>query len=169
MAPTDRGAGLAAFPPELIARVAEQATQDADLAAHILTTFGLGPPPGQIRRFPATFLLDLAAASRLLAWEVTGLTLHREAGLPSARDALRDAFRDCAVLVADPSAPDPGASLSGAVIALTVDRLAWAGPAHLRAEVLLDTPDEDALVEAMARFLWGHRQRSPATELRGTS
>jgi hypothetical protein len=168
MAPTDSCAGLAAFPPELITRALEQAVRDADLTAHILTHVGLGPPPGEVRHLPATFLLELGAACRLLAWEVAGLTFHCQAGLPSARDALRDAFRDAAARAADPSAPDPGPALSRAVFALTVDRLAWTGPAYLRAEVLLDTPDEDALVEAMARFLWDHRHRPSAIELRGT-
>jgi hypothetical protein len=167
MAPTDNCAGLAAFPPELITRVVEQAVSDADLTAHILTLVGLGPPPGEVRRLPATFLLELGAACRLLAWEVAGLTLHRQAGLPSAQDAFRDAFLDDAARLADPSAPDPGPSLTRDVLALTIDRLAWAGPAYFRAEVLLDTPDEDALVEAMARFLWDHRHRTPAIELRG--
>ena len=168
MAPTDSSAGLLAFPPELISRVVEQAVGDADLTARILTRVGLGPPPGEVRRLPATFLFELGAACRLLAWEVAGLTLHREAGLPSARDALRAAFREAAALAANPSAPDPGPSLSPAVLALAIDRLAWAGPAYLRAEILLDTPDEDALVEAMARFLWDRRRRPAAIELRGT-
>jgi hypothetical protein len=152
----------------LITRLAEQAARDADLALDILTRVGLGPPPGEVRYLPATFLLELGAACRLLAWEVTGLTLHREAGLPSARDALRDAFWGAAALAADPSAPDPGPSLSRAVFALAVDRLAWAGPAYLRAEVILDSPDEDVMVEAMARFLWDHRRRPPEIDLRGT-
>ena len=56
MAPTDSCAGLAAFPPELITHVVEQAVRDADLTAHILTRVGLGPPPGEVRHLPATFL-----------------------------------------------------------------------------------------------------------------
>jgi hypothetical protein len=164
MAPTDPSIPLATFPPELISRVAEQAAQDAELAAHTLKGVGLGPPPGGVRRLPPEFLLELGAACRLLAWEVGGLTLHREAGLPPARDAILRAFQDAAARKADPSAPAPGPSLIRAVFDLTVECLAWTGPAYLRAEVLLDTPDEDVLVDAMARFLWEHRHGPPANE-----
>ena len=85
MVPTDNS--LAAYPPELITRVAEQAARDADLTAHFLKAVGLAPPPGTVRRLPSEFLLELGAAMRLLAWEVDGLDLH-EPGLPTARDAI---------------------------------------------------------------------------------
>ena len=97
---------LAAFPPELIARVAEQAARDADLTAHFLTAVGLGPPPGRARPLPGDFLLELGAAMRLLAWEVDGLDLH-ESGLPAARDAILQAFRDAARRARRPSLPGP--------------------------------------------------------------
>jgi hypothetical protein len=38
-------------------------------------------------------------------------------------------------------------------------RLTWAGQRHLGAEVILDAPDEDALVESLAQLLWAHRDR----------
>src|SRR3954451_8327325 len=85
MVPTDNP--LAAYPPELIARVAEQAARDADLTAHFLKGVGLAPPAGTTRPLPSGFLLELGAALRLLAWEVDGLDLN-ESGLPTARDAI---------------------------------------------------------------------------------
>ncbi len=159
MVPTDNS--LAAYPPELITRVAEQAARDADLTAHFLTAVGLAPPPGKVRRLPSEFLLELGAAMRLLAWEVEGLDLH-ESHLPSARDAILQSFRDSTRRMHDPASPAP--CLGRSVFRLTVERLAWAGPRDLHAEILLDIPDEDALVEAMARFLWDRRAAPPADD-----
>ena len=55
MVPSDNS--LAAYPPELITRVTEQAARDADLTAHFLTAVGLASPPGKVRRLPSEFLL----------------------------------------------------------------------------------------------------------------
>lgn len=158
----------AVCPPELIALVVEQATRDAELVCHILTSVGLAPPPGGVRCLPADFLRELGAAVRLLHWETAGLTIHLEAGLPAAGDAIRQVFRDAVGRLKDPSAPAPDLALSRAVRRLTFDRLAWTGPADLRAEIVLDAPDEDVLVEAMARILWDRRHR-PTAGLRETS
>src|SRR4051794_12429450 len=152
MVPSDNP--LAAFPPELVARVAEQAARDADLTAHFLNGVGLGPLPGTTRPLPSDLLLELGAAMRLLAWEVDGLELH-ESGLPTARDAILQAFQGAERRIHDPSSPAPG--LCRSVFRITGERLAWVGPRDLHAEILLGIPDEDDLVEAMARFLWDHR------------
>src|SRR3954453_10920536 len=85
MLPTENS--LAAFPPELIARVAEQAARDADLAAEFLKGVGLNPPPGTTRALPSDLLLELGAAMRLLAWERDGLDMH-DSGLPTSRAAI---------------------------------------------------------------------------------
>src|SRR5205085_993171 len=115
---------------------------------------------------PADFLLDLGAAMRLLAWEQAGLTLHRESGLPPAAEAATQVFLD-----AVPSAAGrrwPNLWLCKAVLRLSVDRFAWAGGRDLRADVLLGFPDEDALVEALAGFLWDHRSPPPSDDRGGT-
>ena len=152
---------LAAYPPELIARVAEQAARDADLTADFLKGVGLDPHPGTTRPLPSDFLLELGAAMRLLAWEVNGLDLL-DAGLPTARDAILQTFQGAVRRIHDPSSPAP--TLCRTLFRITVERLAWAGPRDLHAEILLDIPDEDELVEAMARFLWDHREAPPADD-----
>ena len=44
--------------------------------------------------------------------------------------------------------------------------MAWAGPRCLEAEILLEAPDDDALVESLARFLWANRNRvDPVSEV----
>jgi hypothetical protein len=160
MVPTDNS--LAAYPPELIARFAEQAAGDGDMTVHFLKVVGLAPPPGETLELPSDFLLELGAAMRLLAWERDGLVVH-ESGLPTARDAIRQAFRGLLQCIQDPFSPAPASSLCRDVFRVTVERLAWVGPRDLHAEIVLDLPDEDALVESMARFLWD-RRRAPAAD-----
>jgi len=47
--------------------------------------------------------------------------------------------------------------LSVRVLALTVERFAWHARDDLGAEVLLGFPEEDAVLDALAQFLWEHR------------
>jgi hypothetical protein len=54
--------------------------------------------------------------------------------------------------------------LFGRVVGVLMDRFAWAGPAELHAEVILDTVEEDRLADALAALLWHTR---PATSTPG--
>jgi hypothetical protein len=161
MVPTDNSLG--AYPPELIARFAEQAAGDADMTIHFLGLVGLTPSPGETLELPRDFLLELGAAMRLLSWERDGLVVH-ESGLPTGRDAFLQAFSSLLDTIQDLSSPAPASSLHRDVFRVTFERLAWVGPRDLHAEIVLDLPDEDALVEAMARFLWD-RRRAPVAEV----
>jgi len=144
---------LETYPPELVARVAGQAARDADLTADFLRGVGLAPLV-EAGRLPAGLLLQLGAAMRLMAFEAEGLDPTRH-GMPSAEEAILGAFRDATRRLDDPSTPP--ATVGRDVFLFSVARLAWAGPREMHAEVLLDVPDEDTLVEAMARFLWDRR------------
>jgi len=59
----------------------------------------------------------------------------------------------------------PGSVLDGtyhrAARAVAVDRFAWSARPMLGAEVLMHDADEGQLIEAMAQFLWGQRNRLP--------
>src|SRR5437588_1115435 len=88
------------FPPEMATAVAVAAARDAERVGLFLGHLGIGGTPEQPRPMPAGFLLHLGAALRLLAWEAQGFFFHRQAGLPEARVAIRDAFRS----LADPDA-----------------------------------------------------------------
>jgi len=147
---------LASFPPEMIASVAEQAARDADLTAHFLQAAGFAPRPGKALRLPGSLLLGLGAAMRLLSWETQGLDLQG-AGFPTAEDVILQIFEDATRRPLDPTSP----SLCRQVLRFGIERMAWAGPRELGAELLLEFPDEDALVEEMARFLWAHRASTP--------
>jgi hypothetical protein len=154
---------IAPYPPELIDRVAEMAASDADLAGHCLRTLGLAPTDGTVRSLPGDFLIEFGAAMRLIAWEVGGLN-PVEFGLPTARDAILQALQYATRRILHPGSPAPAPALAPAVFRVVVERLAWAGPRDLDAEILLEVPDEDVLIEAMARFLWARRGAARADE-----
>jgi hypothetical protein len=145
---------LSAYPVELIRAAAEEGARDADNVHRFLGYLGLTPPPGGVRYFPRPFLLNLAAALRLVCWEAASIDVHLKAGLPRALEALKRVTLEAA----DKNSPlRQDAWLARAVFMLTVERFAWAGPRELKADVLLEVPDEATLVRAMADFLWRHR------------
>jgi hypothetical protein len=131
-----------------------QAIIDADLTIALLRAIGITPEPDKPITLPASLLLDLGAAMRIRAWESDGID-PRRLGLPAAKDALRRVLRDGEARAHNStSAP----SLSPAVLRAAGELLAWAGPSDLGADLLLDYPDEDKLVEAIARYLWERRE-----------
>jgi hypothetical protein len=141
------------FPAEMVTAVAVEATRDADRVGLFLDHLGLEGTPEKPLPLPAGFLLHLGAALRLLTWEAQGFFSHRQAGLPEAQQAIRDAFRSLANPDADPT------ELCVAVLRLSVDRFAWSGPSDLGADIALDETQEDALLETLADFLWAQRSR----------
>jgi hypothetical protein len=141
------------FPSEMVAAVAVDADRDADRVISFLGHLGLRATPEKPLPMPAGFLLHLGAALRLLEWEARGIFVHREAGLPEARQAIRDAFQSLTEPDADPT------KLCVAVLRLCVERFAWSGLPELGADVALDEAQEDALLEALADFLWAQRSR----------
>ena len=150
------GGVSSALPPELVEATAREAARDADRVGQLLHELGFVPSPGRPVRLPAAFLLDLGAALRLLGWELGGLHVHRDAGLPPAEQALHDAFG----LLAPKSGAEPRHSveLSRKVVALFAERFAWLGRHDLDADVMLDDHvDEDDLVGALAELLWNAR------------
>jgi len=96
---------------------------------------------------------------RLRAWEAVGLDVHREAGLPTAHEALERIIGILTTTPSDPAVFARASLLGRAVFDFRMSRFAWAGPADLRADVALDTPDEHALIEALADFLWASRHQ----------
>ena len=164
----DASAVSSALPPaELVEATAREAARDADRVGQLLHELGFVPSPDHPVRLPAAFLLDLGAALRLLDWELGGLHVHRDAGLPPAEQALHDAFRGLVESAGANGAADR--DLARRVVALFAARLAWHGRPELGAEVALDHLDEDAMLDALAAFLWARRHagRGPAAGGKG--
>lgn len=139
------------FPAEMVTAVAAYAVCDAHCVGLFLSRLGIRGTPEKPLSVPAGFLLHLGAAFRLLTWEAQGFYGHREAGLPEAEQAIRDAFLSLVEPAADPS------GLLVAVMRLSVERFAWSGLPELGADIILDEAQEDALLEALADYLWTHR------------
>jgi hypothetical protein len=172
MAPYSGSLSLNQFPPDLIRAVAQNAADDADRVGQFLTAIGLRPagegaaPPAPLR-LPTFFLVGLGAALRLLAWEQSGLHAPRDAGLPSAQEAI-------SLVVRAVTGPEPilekeqaASQLALRVLAVFVESLAWNGRALLDADLELGEADEEPLVEVLAQFLWAHRHDHGEATLTG--
>lgn len=157
---------LSAVPSELIHALALEASRDAAAVICFLQALSDTPAGAWLRalpvRLPREFLLNLGAALRLCIWECKGIHVHREMSLPTGREALVDVFR----AATDADAAARSTQLATRVVALFIDRFAWIGRSELRADLVLGSLSEDALVNAMAEFLWAHRNRG-RTELNG--
>lgn len=155
---------LREYPAELIQFAADEAGRDADDVAAFLAAAGLAPPPGETRRFPPGVLIDLGAVVRLRRWEAAGYAVHIEAGLPTAHGALSHVINTLVKAAANRASLASAGALGRAVFELTVTRFAWAAPRELGADIVLNVEDEDALVEALAQFLWARRHDGLAAE-----
>ena len=132
---------------------------DADRVAAFLGQLGLRPPPGQVLPLPAAFLLDLGAALRLLVWEEAGLQPHEVPDCPGGKQALHDILGSLSAYATGDKRRDAPATLIPRVLAAFVDHFAWHRRAELNADLTLAEADEEAILEALADFLWTHRPR----------
>jgi len=155
---TEPTSSLSAFPTELVNAVTTDAARDADAVGLFLHEIGLAASPEQPRQLPLRFLLHLAAALRLLAWETQGFCFHHAAGLPPARQAIHEAFRT----LHDPDANPRELCIS--VLRLTLERFAWNGPRDLNADIALDDLSDEAALDVLAEFLWACRHLATPKE-----
>ena len=122
-----------------------------------LEALGLHATPNAPIRLPADFLLSLAGAMRILRWQLAGLSHQLHPCLPSPSEVIVRAAKQ-----AKRGQRMTGAQLWRRLVTVGVNRLAWRGLPDLGADVVLDLPDENTLVEAIAQFFWEHRHGSPA-------
>jgi hypothetical protein len=147
------------LPPDVVHAVAHAAARDAVRTVLFLDALGLRPPPGQVLPLPAGFLLDLGAALRLLIWSQAGINPRHVAGLPPAQEALRDVLLSLRQPPAGAAQAEAPGTLARRVMAAFVEHFAWCGPIELDADLTLGAADEEAVLEALADFLWAHRPR----------
>ncbi len=152
------------YPAELIQFAADEAERDADEVAAFLAAAGLAPPPSETRGFPRGILLDLGAVVRLRRWEAAGYTVHVDAGLPTAGQALNHVIDILSAAAKNCASLKTAGALGRVVFDVTVSRFAWAARPELGSDIVLDVNDDDALVETMAQFLWAQRYHTPVTE-----
>ena len=146
------------FPTELVAVLAADAVLDAECVGQFLQACGLRGSRDRPIRLPSGVLLELAAVLRVLEWEQNGIRVHLDAGLPSADELVDDLLQRLKRAMSN-SSTSPVGTLIYHVVKLSVERMSWHGRRELAAEVALDDADEDALLEALADFLWKNRPR----------
>ena len=139
----------------LIEAIIAEAWADADRVAAFLKKFGVQDSedsPDPISRDLAIFL---GAFLRLAYWERLGLSIHLQAGLPSARQVFENALHSVEESGGIPWAND----LWGSVLKVFVQHFAWHGRDELGAAITIDSLDEEAALDALARLLWERRSR----------
>jgi len=145
---------LRLLPPPLIRSVTRLANDHAEAIAEQLGPNASGensPSP-----LPPAFVLELAAVLAIQSWERDGLAEHLPENLPNANQA-REQF--IARQQNGPSAffDASDTPLSHHMLQVFVERFAWEAREILDAELLLETVDEDELVERAAAFIWENR------------
>jgi hypothetical protein len=137
------------LPKELVEMVAAEGERDADFVGQFLKDMGLIGKPGQHpKSLPKPFLLFLATALRFLDWETRGIFFSDELDIPTAREVYglaRQSLRDPSL---DPT------ELRMVLHRLSITRFAWSGQSEMNADFVLDEPDEELFLDALADFLW---------------
>jgi len=137
---------------DVITFVCAYALESADWVAAFLRSAGIEPTPEKPIVLPRTFLLNLAAALRLIHWELLGLQVHLEAGLPRAEEAFLGVLNS---LSGEPRGE--GIELATAVLVLHIRQFAWDARSEWHASVALGSLDGDEALDALAEFLWARR------------
>ena len=145
------------YPAEQIGFATDGAAEEAEWVATFLASAGLAPSPGKTCGFPRGILLDLGGMVRLQSWEAAGLDAHRRAGLLTGDEALEYIIEVLTRAAADPAELARAGLLGRAVFELRMSKFAWAGRTEFQADIALDDADEEALIDALAEFLWEFR------------
>lgn len=137
--------------------VVREAEQDAQNVAIFLRRLDPqqqcnGPPT----YWPASFLIGLGAALRLLTWDLAGLTLHLESGLPHGEQAVRMVIMWCTSWK-----PEDRDRAVLDMVCRTIDlarkRLVWESQtligSPIQMNAVCDAAFEDILLTAVARYL----------------
>jgi hypothetical protein len=142
------------FPEDLVAATAREAESCADWVILLTRHLGYDASPVKPIVIDREVLLFLGAVLWLHSWEIAGISIHCEAGLPRAADLLTNAAR---ALAENGTKPD-GSGLSKRVMRLFVENFAWDSRGDLAVPVVLDGLAEDMAVDALAELLWSRRR-----------
>ncbi|MFO0866546.1 MAG: hypothetical protein U0744_18225 [Gemmataceae bacterium] len=141
------------IPADLVRYVCLEAARNGHRLAEFLRCVGLESSVDAPLRLSRGFLIYLAAALRLHAWESEGFYVHQEYGLPPADAAVRNAFKELDRDEAD------ARSFWNAVLQVSIDRFSWRGPLELKADVALDELEDEEAIEMIAQLLWESRDK----------
>jgi len=154
-------------PINMIEAILRMAEEDAELVANWLSAMGISTPSTNKTQnyFPPTLLLGIGRAMRLLVWERQGIRLHIDAGLPESKVVLQQVL-NC--VYADDIDQLNGLvdKLSGPILELAISQLAWSGPEQLGGDVIVQRPEEDEFLDAIAELLWKYQDFGDENEPR---
>lgn len=153
-----------ATPAAILARInrGTEKTEAATVSLFAMMGFAEPRATASTVRVPASFLGGLALAVRAHRWEAGGFFAHRELGLPAAADLLGELIR-----LAAEGSPDGLDRFVRSLFPGFIDvthRFASQGHRLLGAEVVLREPDDEAMVEALARLCWAFREGGAGDE-----
>lgn len=149
---------LADVPEDLLSAVVAEAERDAEQVAIFLDRLFLewslvhpkhGPASSYRGRFSAEALLELGAALRILRWEHSRL-VRDWMELPSSLQALSSVLKT-------PGRRSSETPWTNRVVQIFVDHFAWRAAEEHRADLLIESADEDWLADRIAAFLWENR------------
>lgn len=146
---------------EVIEAIVRDAAFKAELTARFLDQFETQLLKSGRRRapvaFPRAFLLELGAILRLAVWERAGILGCLERGLPGAEEALADLFARFSRGPQDAQSDGEKSALVLEVFKISLNRLALSGRSELQADIVMNQPDDEAYLDALADLLWKHR------------
>ena len=144
------------LPDTMVRAVIRHAERQADLTGAYLEATGI--LRSRPARFPAAFLLELAAVLELGLWERRDLLRHIEVDLPTYRQAADQLAARCEKGPAEFQGQN-ATPLSLLIMQVWIEHFAWDGPDLLNAEAVLSdvNEDDDDFVELLAEFVWTHR------------
>lgn len=143
----------------MVRAVIVHAERQADLTAAYLDV--IGPLKSKPARFPAAFLLELAAVLELGLWERRDLRRHLNIELPTYREAMDRLVTRCRKGCAEFDGPN-ATSLSRQVMQAWIEHFAWDGPGLLNADVVLGEADDNEFIDLLAEFVWTNRSELSA-------
>lgn len=145
------------IPAESVEMLWSVGERGAMRVAWYLRQAGFRPSPGRPVQFPAELLVGLEIALRLLAWEHNAITAHIDRGLPNAIEVLRRVT----ALRQGPELQGFVENLFAQVSDIQYEQLVWQTAGRQGADLAIAASDDDeAFLDAVADFLWQHRDRS---------
>ena len=140
-------------PEELRSALVVEAELDADRVAALMLAMGYHFSPSKPLVMPRELLLFYGAVLRLHSWEIAGIRIHRDQGLPAACEIITNADR---ALAEERKGPD-GTRLANVVMNIFINHFSWNARLHWNAPVALDSLNEDIALDALVELLWNRR------------
>ena len=129
--------------------------------ATFLRAFGLQFSPDRPLHLPAELLIGLDLALRFWSWDRSAITAHTDAGLPTSDQVLKRVLSQ----MHGPELREYVDDLVLRAIVIQREQFVWQAGGELGADLAIKPgDDEEAFLDAMADFLWAHRDKLNPTK-----